>query len=1410
MLMITGAFCCVIQPTNALDRHNEFIFNKIGLYDGLPGSTVFTIHQDGFGFMWFGTREGLVRYDGLNIKTVNYFSDCGFDLTGKMITSIAEDNHGNLYIGIWESGLLYYNRPTGSFHRIGFHALSGEKISDPNVWVLRMTSKGWLLVGTREDGLFVVGPETMEALPFLYSGNNNVAEPKHILAIHVEGDKAWVADRDHGIMLVNIASRTAEYIQFTDQPGSATSLSFNCIFRDKQGRLWFGSSGQGLYYYDDTLQAGVRFPRFSASMARLTVRSITEDASENLFIGSDGNGLFVMNQTDQKIRRYTFSPANPDGISSNTIFTLLTSPEGSVWIGTNKGGVNVIHPQSSRLKIIEDERISPILSEFQIMSVMQDKQGWLWFGTDGSGIIAPSRDFQNIKVLKDIVPWIGQTGLAIKSIFEDSKQNLYFGSYGNGMAMLNSNRNKFLHFEHHPDKPSLSQNDVWDFAEDEHGMIWIATLNGGLNLFNPQTLTFETIRGLSDSARRMMTNILSLEYDQINQKLWIATTKGLFLIELQNNLYELTRPAIPQTHPLHFAEIKTLYLDKENTIWAGTRSFGAFRFDSQTGIIEPVGIEQGLRSNTIASVTEDQSNNVWIATSKGLSRYDKLNDRIFNYQTEDGLTVREYLSESFALLVNGSLIFGGAHGIDIIDPDMIVENNQAPKVYFTKLTVSNQELMPDDSNRILQADIAFQKSIRLRYFENTFGLEFIAPNFIYPGRISYATVLEGFDNQWNYLGNQHKVSYTNIDPGHYRLRVFASNEDGVWNQEGTAVEIIIVPPWWETVYARFAFLLIIISGFITFYILKNRSYRRRQQHLEVMVADRTSALENEKKTVEIQNQQLENVKEELIRQNQEILRQKLEIDAVCNKLQDADRLKLEFFTNISHEIRTPLTLMANPLNDLIKQYGPADENLLRRLKLIQSNQNQLLELMNQWLDFQKLEHEPMHLKAFPQDLVQFVQEVLELFQETAQRKNIRFRFVHEPRLPEIWFDAEKLQRVLYNLMANAFKFTPAGGEITVSIIGGEYAGILVEDNGIGIKPEELDRVFDSFYQTEQGRKTSQAGTGIGLSIVKKMVELHHGKINVFSELNKGTRFEVLLPVGSAHLKETEKKLRIPDPLLTGSEQITAKSPDTTGGDISQRSNRKRTTTPRILVVEDNSELRNYLMLVLSPQFQMEDAADGISGLKKALSHMPDLIISDVMMPEMDGVEMLEKLRSDHRTSHIPVILLTAKARQSEKIQGLVTGADDYIVKPFDYEELIARITNLLKNREIIKEKFRIDPATIPAGMVLENPDEVFLKKLNKVLEENFQNDHFNITSLVEAMTMSRSLLHNKLKQLTAMSASEYLRSYRLRKAAVFLSQEKLSVSEIAFRVGFSDTAYFIRCFRQQFGTTPGLYASSRE
>lgn len=754
-------------------------------------------------------------------------------------------------------------------------------------------------------------------------------------------------------------------------------------------------------------------------------------------------------------------------------------------------------------------------------------------------------------------------------------------------------------------------------------------------------------------------------------------------------------------------------------------------------------------------MTSDDNGDLWIVTDNYLLRYNSKTNSFRKFGKADGLDMDEFYIHLCCKSTSGKMFFGGNKGIVTFFPDEIKDNPFPPDVVITNLSLFNR---PKEKFEF-EKDITELKVVELSYSQNDLHLEFVALHYSYPANNQYKYKLENFDNNWIDAGTQRNATYTNLDPGEYEFKVIASNCDGIWNETGTSIKIIINPPIWATTWAYLLYALLTLALIYFFWKLNLRRIKAKHEY-------EMSKFEAE-------------------------------------KLHEVDEMKSRFFANISHEFRTPLTLILGPAKDIIEK--SKDNEAKQNAGLIKRSANRLFGLVNQLLDLSKLEAGKMKLETREIDIIPLLKGLVLSFSSLAERKKITLSFNTTEEKINVYLDRDKIEKIINNLLSNAFKFTPEGGKIDFTVTKQTNTlELRISDSGKGIAKDHLDKIFDRFYQIDRSYTREQEGTGIGLALTKELVELHKGKIKVESEEGKGTTFIVRIPLGRDHLK--------PEEIVGEKTETLVQTPKEDFELVTETTNRKEKTDidllletdkPLLLVVEDNSDVRKYIISHLEENYRIQEAVDGEDGLKEAFNHIPDLIISDVMMPKMDGFELCNKLKTDERTSHIPIIMLTAKATSQDKISGYETGADDYIMKPFDAAELKVRIKNLIEIRRRLQEKFTKADFVIKRGDIKINSlDEKFIGKLMIIIEKHIAEENFTIEEFESEIAMSKSQIYRKLKALTGKSPSRFVRSVRLLKAKKMISEHQATIAEIAYSTGFGSPAYFTRCFKEEFGYSP--------
>jgi signal transduction histidine kinase/DNA-binding response OmpR family regulator len=935
------------------------------------------------------------------------------------------------------------------------------------------------------------------------------------------------------------------------------------------------------------------------------------------------------------------------------------------------------------------------------------------------------------------------------------------------LAVMNLSHHQLHYFNFYKDPSSVIR--INALLRDDNGL-WVGTERNGLKWIRPD--------GSYDSFQQAGKNTISENFVTTIVKngsvLWIGTRNGL------NSYDPLTKrfnSFSPKTGSSASTVILSLYASRRGKLWVGTGD-GLFIFDQVRHRFLRIGEIDGLKSQVIQSITEDQQGSLWVSTFNGLSNIieKKQNEpntagsyRIVNYTTNDGLGSNQFSAGAVASK-GGELFFGGVNGVTTFFPGQLIRNNYRPGVVITDLMINNTIVKPNTAGSPLSDPVEHTRRLGLTYDQNYLSLNFAATSYLNPQNNQYAYKLDGLTSHegWHYSGTQHTANYTNLEPGRYVFSVKAANNNGVWSTNITHLQIVISPPWWKTWWAYVIYLL--LSGAVACIVIRfflARAKLKRALFYEHVEHERDLAL---------------------------------------------NQMKLEFFTNVSHELRTPLTLIMGPVENILRSTEPADDRY-PQLQFIRSNAGRLLKLVTELLDFRKMETGHMKIFAHPQDIVAFLHRIFQSFQYMATAAHITYQFICGEEELTVYFDEDQLEKVCYNLLVNAFKVVPQGGRIVLQLVkSATIVDIHISDSGKGIPLDKQEQLFTNFYQVDElaGRVT---GTGIGLALSKKIVDLHQGNLSVTSQSGGepgrlNTCFLLTLPLGSAHLQSCE--LRLPEDPKIINDVISANRVVEPGfakpaGNLTAAEISKKYV---VLIIEDNDELRTFLNYALSPQYLVHESVNGLEGWQTAVELIPDVIVSDVMMPEMNGLEMTARLKADERTSHIPVILLTARASEAHQLGGLEQGADVYLTKPFNIQLLETHLLNLLKTRQIWQQKYSQQVTLEPRHIPVNGPDQKFLTKLLAIIEDNIENEAFGVPTIAAEIGMSQPVLYKKVKALTTMSVNDFVKSIRLKKAAQLIKQQEYTIYEIAYAVGFSDSKYFSKEFSRQFGMTPSAYKNA--
>jgi signal transduction histidine kinase/ligand-binding sensor domain-containing protein/DNA-binding response OmpR family regulator len=1343
-------------------------------YQGLSNTSFNAIAQDNDGFIWIATNGGLNKFDGHNFVIYQNVPLNTNSLNNDAVFSVFVDSKGKVWVGT-EWGLHSYNKNTDNFVRYPIKyrnwnlqpmvtAILEDKSN--NLWLT--TSLGLVKINTRTNELIFFNHK--------YEADGMIARDLLNTAIFDDNGYLWIASDKNGLFCYDPSKNEFTNYRHEQNSNSICDNSILSLGKDNKGNIIIGTLKGGISIFDKNKKIfnTVRYFHTPANVFNGGVYSIVTNKDGTVWIGTERNGLKKFDPIS-----YTLSDANTNidlNNISDTKIHCYNDSQGNLWLGIDYAGVYLKKETAKPFFSIRKKDNSPFsLSNNIIKAIWCDHKNNLWIGTDGGGLnYLPDKGKTIKSFLHDPDKQTSIPDNAVISLLEDQKQNLWIGTYLGGLSCFDRRKEKFSTFLIDPMKKGRDLNYVTAILSDTADNLWVATNGGGLQHFDTKQQKFTSyhtaLAGKTTVNMPLFLTSLLLDKDKT---LWMGSYNGLYSWNSRKATYEAYTVG---NGKLESDAIYTLWEDNHGQIWAGTSS-GLYAINKKKQVIRHFTSIDGLPNNAVFGILEDAKENLWISTLNGLARFNPETKIFRNYFIYDGLPGNEFRPASCFKAKDGRLYFGSTSGVVYFHPDSIHENSGFPTLALTNFKIFNQTIpigKKIEGRIILTQSINESSKIVLHHADNNFTIEFAAIDYSAPEKIKYAFLLEGFDQKWIYKDfNQRYATYTNLDPGTYTFKLKTTNSDGLWNDRYKTISIIMEPPFWKTWWA---YLIYIAFIFLSFYMTRKLMLFR----------------------VTMQNNlQMERLERE--------------------KLEELNQSKLQFFSNVSHEFRTPLTLILGPLSRIMGMN--MDIHLKKQVEFIHRNAIRLLRLVNLLLDLQKVEKSEMHLRTRLGDIVNFTRDITMSFEELSVQKKISLSFQSEIDRLDMWFDPDKLDKILFNLLSNAIKFTPKGGKITVMLATdknnaypaplNDFVSITVNDTGKGMKEEYLHKIFERFYQIEEEDSEMQVGTGIGLHLSKYLVELHHGKIMVSSKEGEGTRFDILIPRENTYLKPEQK---ITEPATTVihtppelADPVTSES-ELTEIDIKANGhNNPSSKKAKVLVVEDDYEIRKYIKMELLDHYEILEASDGIEGWSIAHKSMPDLIISDIMMPRMDGIQFCKKIKTEISTSHIPVILLTARTSIENRIEGLETGADSYIPKPFHPKHLLVRVEKLIELRQNLIRKFSKSISFEAKEMTLTSADERFLQKAMDLVKKNLSNADLNIEEMGSELGMSRVHLYRKLKALTDQTPSEFVRTIRLKQAAYLLAQNKLNISEVAYTVGFNSHQYFTNCFQNYFNMSPTEY-----
>ncbi len=1352
-------------------QENRFVFSHINVNDGLSQNQINCIYRDMNGFIWFGTNAGLNRFDGSNIELFTNEKSVNGSIRDNTINAIAEDKKGNLWIGTGK-GVSVLNIQTYQFKDFEYSSLSPFSCGDIYyVNALSSDSEGNIWIGTN-NGIFYNDIQS-DLIQRILIDETNCNSPINSITSIVNDQlgNIWLSTKNGYIIKYNIRNKTKEKIRIPDESNSLSN-SLTRLFVDRDNDLWVGNLYSLHLFETKTNDWNKKFrKKFDGFEGLKRVCAVSQNKDGLIWAATDGGGAFIIDKRGQSITNIKHQAFDDQKLSSNGLNCVYCDLNGIVWIGTTKKGINYYKKDINKFRIYKNlSGDDNSLSHNDVNAMVEDQKGNIWIGTDGGGLNYLDRNNQKFtRILQNSSSKNSLSSNIIVSLYLDHLNKLWIGTYFGGLNELDPERGTFKVFKHLAvDSTTISDDRIYGICEDEKNNIWAGTWGNGANLLNQKSNSF--VRLNSKNSGLCFDMITSIYLDKY-KILWFTTEYGLSSYDRKTNAFKSFQSQTNDINSISDNNVYNCFEDSRGFFWICTKN-GLNLLNRTNNTFRHFTTDQGLPSNSIHSIVEDKNRNLWISSRNGISKMeiDNIKDsnnfdfKFTNYGITDGLQGKEFNRSSALCTTDGEIFFGGPDGLNAFFPDEIKEDTLVAKMIFRDFRIFNKSILYGQkyNDRILLKKPIFNTDkIELKYRENSFTIEFAALNYFFPSKNIYSYKLDGFDDQWIITdGKNNSATYTNLNNGTYTFRV--KELKGDTGRDEISMVVVVLPPFWKSWIAYIIYAILISLVFILL---------------------RQLILNRERINIRIEQERIE-----------------------AQHIHEIDSLKIKFFTNISHEFRTPLTLIMAPLEKLLNDLRGTGEE--KHLRLIAQNAKRLLLMVNQLLDFRKMEVQGFNFNPSFGDIVDFLREVVSSFNNLSEQKHIKLVFTTKIKELNTYFDKDKLEKIIFNLLSNSFKFTPDHGTVSVVLyietnINTLYNNeintnffIEVTDTGIGIPEDKLDKIFTRFFQVDTTGQVEK-GTGIGLSLVSEFVKLHGGEIVVKSEIGKGSSFTVILPVKLSGISADN----VDDP----AEEVAILN-EIAIEKLSQQVNPER---PVILIAEDNDDLRFYLKDNLLRQFEIIEASNGDIALKIIQKYAPDLIISDIMMPGIDGLELCRRIKTDRTICHIPFILLSAKSSEQQQLEGIEVGADDYITKPFNFQILEAKIANIINLRRNMKLVFKNKLQIEPGDITITSLDEQFMRKVLELVEKNISSTDFSIELMSRDLGMSRTMLYKKILALTGKPPLEFLRSLRLKRAALLLSKSQMNVSEIAFLVGFNDPKYFSKHFKNEFGVLPSKYVGKQ-
>jgi signal transduction histidine kinase/ligand-binding sensor domain-containing protein/DNA-binding response OmpR family regulator len=1365
-ILISLLFFFMLFDIQAYSNQN-FNIKYLTTKQGLSNNYVTCGCEDPNGFIWFGTRDGLSRWDGYGFKVFKTDLNDPFTLPDNFIRSIASDKTDNLWIGTNQSGAVRYNLTDEKFYTYPINYDDPKAFPSPYIMNIFVDNDSTVWFGSYKGLVKYVKKEDIFQRVYLLPENKLVQKPERVISIFKIDENSFGIQSDIGLFKIenDVATRL---VLPKSIPQLKTLYDSNPVFFSRNKDVWFADP-EVLYHYDKSLEICQQIkhnPDDEKSISSNDASGIFQDSQDNIWITTWGSGVNLYDAEHHNFVVFSDQDKGRLKISNNIITNIFEDHYHNIWFTTEEGGVSYINITQTRIQFYEHDPFNHnSISNNKVGTFLSCDDGSIWIGTGNGGLnkfLPGENSFQQYIIHNQSI------ASSILGIAKKADESYYVTGWGLGLFLFNNATKQVKDI--YSTIPGINKTDknlinIKGFSVDDKGYVWLATHSpSGLNVYDPQNNCLYNSRNPGPFNSKFLSTPYPVSvFQDSRHRMWITSYSGLYMFD--DGSYHVFKAESGLTNSLSSNYIYSIFEDRQHSIWIGSsKGLDKLITEGKDFEIQHLGQKYQLPEN-VKSIISDNDGNLWLSSNLGITRFDLTTNQTKYFQFDRDVPVQEFVERACLKTRSGELLFGTTNGFMMFHPDSLSKIIQTPSIYFTDFKIFNISQHVGDKQSPLTKSIIETDTIKLTYKQSVISLEYVALNINSQSKIEYAYKMEGVDIYWNFVGNTRFTTYANLTPGEYIFRVCTTNGRQIIDSSEARLYFIISPPFWKTVWAYIVYTILLL--FLMFVIQMTILFRIK--------------LKNDLKVEKLK----------------------------MKNLHETNLMKLRFFTNISHEFRTPLTLIKAPIEKLILRDEELSGNERKyHYQLILNSARKLDKMVNQLMDYRKLEAGSLVLEPSVGDLIAFCKKIWENFNYLATQKGLQYNFNTEIETLFIAFDADKLDKVLSNILSNAFKNTPSPGEIDFTIrkeaqdkgsAENENVEIIVSDTGVGIPAEELSHIFDRFYTISKNTSDAVQGTGIGLTLAKELIEMHEGSISVESTENKGAEFTIRFPVNLSPKEWNDNFDK------NGSNEIIPNKESITKYDGIFENGRSK-----LLIVDDDEEMLHFLKHELKSSFQIELAINGKEGIEKAINEKPDLIISDIMMPLVDGIELCKHLKKNELTSHIPVVLLTARYSQELEIEGLESGANAYILKPFNLEVLRLTITNILNSRKELVEKFKNGTSLYFENNEVDTSDQKLMQKIINLVLDNIVNNKINATFIAERLYVSRTLLYLKIEALTGQTVNEFINNIRLKKAIQLLLNEDFNITEVAEAVGFTSQSYFSRIFAKNYGYSPKDYVKKNK